>query len=83
MQRGPQRHRHLPRRTDARMIALALTGLGLVLLIEGLVYALAPSLIEDMLAALRSLGLPEHRLVGLAVLATGAALLWLAALIGT
>ncbi|MFQ3255455.1 MAG: hypothetical protein ACI9U6_003773 [Loktanella salsilacus] len=83
MQRGPQRHRHLPRRTDARMIALALTGLGLVLLIEGLVYALAPSLIEDMLAALRSLGLPERRLVGLAVLATGAALLWLAALIGT
>ena len=82
MQRGPQRHRHLPRRTDARMIALALTGLGLVLLIEGLVYALAPSLIEDMLAALRSLGLPERRLVGLAVLATGAALLWLAALIG-
>ncbi len=83
MQRGPQRHRHLPRRTDARMIPLALTGLGLVLLIEGLVYALAPSLIEDMLAALRSLGLPERRLVGLAVLATGAALLWLAALIGT
>ena len=83
MRRGPQRHRHLPRRTDARMIALALTGLGLVLLIEGLVYALAPSLIEDMLAALRSLGLPERRLVGLAVLATGAALLWLAALIGT
>ena len=83
MQRGPQRHRHLPRRTDARMIALALTGLGLVLLIEGLGYALAPSLIEDMLAALRSLGLPERRLVGLAVLATGAALLWLAALIGT
>lgn len=83
MQRGPQRHRHLPRRTDARMIALALTGLGLVLLIEGLVYALAPSLIEDMLAALRSLGLPERRLVGLAVLATGAALLWLAALIRT
>lgn len=83
MQRGPQRCPHLPRRTDARMIALALTGLGLVLLIEGLVYALAPSLIEDMLAALRSLGLPERRLVGLAVLATGAALLWLAALIGT
>jgi uncharacterized protein YjeT (DUF2065 family) len=64
------------------MIALALTGLGLVLLIEGLVYALAPSLIEDMLAALRSLGLPERRIVGLAVIASGAALLWLAALMG-
>ncbi|WP_386683112.1 DUF2065 family protein [Loktanella sp. R86503] len=65
------------------MIAMALTGLGLVLLIEGLVYALAPSLIEDMLAALRRLDLADRRLVGLAVLATGAALLWLAALIGT
>ena len=64
------------------MISLALTGLGLVLLIEGLVYALAPSLIEDMLAALRSLGLPERRIVGLAVLASGAALLWLTALMG-
>ena len=64
------------------MISLALTGLGLVLLIEGLVYVLAPSLIEDMLAALRSLGLPERRIVGLAVLASGAALLWLAALMG-
>jgi uncharacterized protein YjeT (DUF2065 family) len=64
------------------MISLALTGLGLVLLIEGLVYALAPSLIEDMLAALRSLGLPERRIVGLAVLASGAVLLWLAALMG-
>jgi uncharacterized protein YjeT (DUF2065 family) len=65
------------------MIETALLALGLVLIVEGLVYALAPSLIEDMLAALRSLGLPERRLVGLAVLATGAALLWLAALIGT
>ncbi|MFZ3582277.1 DUF2065 family protein [Loktanella sp. DJP18] len=65
------------------MIAYALTGLGLVLLIEGLVYALAPSLVEDMLAALRSLSISDRRIVGLAVLAAGAALLWLAALIGT
>ena len=65
------------------MLALALTGLGLVLLIEGLVYALAPSLVEDMLAALRSLSIPDRRRIGLAVLACGAVLLWLAALIGT
>ena len=65
------------------MLGLALTGLGLVLLIEGLVYALAPSLVEDMLAALRSLSIADRRLVGLAVLASGAVLLWLAALIGT
>lgn len=65
------------------MIAHALTGLGLVLLIEGLVYALAPSLVEDLLAALRSLSISDRRLVGLTALAAGAALLWLAALIGT
>ena len=65
------------------MIAAILTGLGLVLLIEGLVYALAPSLVEDMLAALRALSIPDRRLIGLAVLATGTACLWLAALIGT
>ena len=65
------------------MLSLALTGLGLVLLIEGLVYALAPSLVEDMLAALRSLSIADRRLVGLAVLASGAVLLWLAALVGT
>ena len=64
------------------MIALALTGLGLVLLIEGLVYALAPSLVEDLLDALRTLSLSDRRLVGLAALALGAALLWLAALAG-
>ncbi len=64
------------------MIGIGLTGLGLVLIIEGLVYALAPSLVEDMLAALRQLSIPDRRLVGLAVLATGAALLWLATLIG-
>lgn len=65
------------------MIAYALTGLGLVLLIEGLVYALAPSLVEDLLVVLRSLSINDRRIVGLAVLAVGAALLWMAALIGT
>lgn len=64
------------------MLTYALTGLGLVLLIEGLVYALAPSLVEDLLDALRSMSLSDRRLVGLAALAVGAALLWLAALAG-
>ena len=40
--------------------ATALLALGLVLLLEGLVYVLAPSLIEDMLRALRELP-PEAR----------------------
>lgn len=52
-----------------------LTGLGLVLLIEGLVYALAPSLVEDLLAALRAMPIEQRRLVGLAAMAAGAVLL--------
>ncbi len=59
-----------------------LTGLGLVLLIEGLVYALAPSLIEDLLAALRSLTLEQRRLFGLLTMALGACILTVAHLVG-
>jgi uncharacterized protein YjeT (DUF2065 family) len=33
------------------MIATTLLALGLVLIVEGLVYALAPSLVEQLLAA--------------------------------
>lgn len=58
-----------------------LTGLGLVLLIEGLVYALAPSIVEDLLAALRQLSLEQRRIVGMCALALGVAFLWLAAAI--
>ena len=53
-----------------------LTGLGLVLIVEGLVYALAPSLIEDLLAALRSLTIEQRRLIGLGSMVLGLSLLW-------
>ncbi|MEL6549105.1 MAG: DUF2065 domain-containing protein [Pseudomonadota bacterium] len=56
-----------------------LTGLGLVLIVEGLVYALAPSLVEDMLEALKSLPLETRRLIGLGALAAGIVLVLLAA----
>ncbi len=59
-----------------------LTGLGLVLLLEGLVYALAPSLIEDLLAALRSLTLEQRRLFGLLSMALGLCVLTAAYLLG-
>ena len=36
------------------MIEVALLAIGLVLIVEGLVYALAPSLIEDLLDRLRT-----------------------------
>ncbi|MEO0484613.1 MAG: DUF2065 domain-containing protein [Pseudomonadota bacterium] len=56
--------------------------LGLVLIVEGLVYALAPSLIEDLLAALRDLSLEARRLIGLVALTIGAALVLTAVALG-
>ena len=55
-----------------------LTGIALVLVIEGLVYALAPSLVERMLEALREMPLEARRSLGLLTLITGVVLLWLA-----
>jgi uncharacterized protein YjeT (DUF2065 family) len=63
-------------------MGIALLALGLVLIVEGLVYALAPSLVEDMLAALRQMTLETRRLVGFAALSIGVALVWLAASLG-
>ena len=64
------------------MIAVTLLAIGLVLIVEGLVYALAPSLIEDLLDMLRALPLETRRMMGLAVLAAGVALVWLAKSLG-
>lgn len=64
------------------MIATALLALGLVLVVEGLVYALAPWLVEDMLAALRRMPVEQRRLLGLFALGCGVGLLWLAHLLG-
>jgi len=63
-------------------MGIALLAFGLVLIVEGLVYALAPSLVEDLLAALRSLTLEQRRLLGLGAIALGIALIWLAASLG-
>ena len=64
------------------MIAVTLLAFGLVLIVEGLVYALAPSLIEDLLDMLRALPLETRRMMGLAALAAGVALVWLAKSLG-
>jgi uncharacterized protein YjeT (DUF2065 family) len=63
-------------------MGIAILAIGLVLIVEGLVCALAPSLVEDMLAALRALTLEQRRMIGLAALALGVALVWLAASLG-
>ncbi len=60
------------------MIATVLLALGLVLIVEGLVYALAPSIIEQMLLALRSLPIDARRFLGLTSLAIGVVIVWVA-----
>ncbi|BBU57318.1 hypothetical protein KU6B_35830 [Mameliella alba] len=55
-----------------------LMGIGMVLVIEGLVYALAPQLVERLLEALREMSLEQRRLLGGLTLVTGLIVLWLA-----
>ncbi|MEL6121395.1 MAG: DUF2065 domain-containing protein [Pseudomonadota bacterium] len=55
-----------------------LLALGLVLILEGLVYALAPSLIEQLLAALRELSIEARRLMGFFCIVIGLIFVWCA-----
>jgi uncharacterized protein len=55
-----------------------LLGLGLVLVIEGLALALAPSRIEQLLAFFATLSPERRRNLGLAAIATGVLLVWTA-----
>ncbi|MFO7756999.1 MAG: DUF2065 domain-containing protein [Roseovarius sp.] len=64
------------------MIETALLALGLVLIVEGLVYALAPSLIDQMLAALAAIPPEARRLMGLLALIIGLVLVWAAKTLG-
>ncbi|PRY94007.1 DUF2065 domain-containing protein [Donghicola tyrosinivorans] len=60
------------------MIDFVILAVGLVLITEGLAYALAPSFIERMLEALRQLSLEDRRFIGLICLAIGVVLVWIA-----
>ena len=64
------------------MIGVGLLAVGLVLIVEGLVYALAPSLVDDLLDMLKTLPLETRRLMGLAALALGVLLVWVAKSLG-
>lgn len=55
-----------------------LLGLGLVLVIEGLVFALAPSRIDEALELLKSIPPDTRRLLGLGAVALGVLLVWIA-----
>lgn len=63
-------------------MAIVLLALGLVMIVEGLVWVLAPSLIEQMLEMLRQLSDGARRQIGLLVVVTGLILLWIAYQIG-
>lgn len=64
------------------MIGTALLALGLVLIVEGLAYALAPSLIERMLEMLRLMTEDQRRVIGLIAITAGVVLVWAAKMLG-
>jgi len=51
-----------------------LMGLGMVLVIEGLVFALAPSRLEDLLRVMAAIPAETRRLIGFCAVAFGAVL---------
>ncbi len=53
-----------------------LLALGLVLIVEGLAWMLAPSLLEDLLRQMRDLPVPVRRQIGALALTMGLILLW-------
>ena len=63
-------------------MTLVLLALGLVMILEGLVYALAPSLLDRMLEILRSMPETAVRQIGLLVIIGGLILVWIAFQIG-
>ena len=56
--------------------------IGLVFCVEGLVFALAPSRLEEVLAMLQRMSPENRRLIGLFALAVGVFLVWLAKALG-
>ena len=63
-------------------MSLLLLAFGLVMILEGLAYALAPSLLERMLEVLRSLPESAVRQTGALVVVAGIFLVWVAFQIG-
>jgi uncharacterized protein len=59
------------------MIADLLTALGLVLVIEGLLYALVPAHLKVMMQTVQKLSDDQLRIGGVAAMATGVAAVWL------
>ena len=60
------------------MIALILLAIGLVMIVEGLAYVLAPLFIEQVLEMLRSLSEPNRRQMGALIAVGGLLFVWAA-----
>ena len=60
------------------MIAHIALAIGLVMVVEGLVFALAPSRLEELIKALSEIPHETRRMLGLACVAGGVVLVWLA-----
>ena len=60
------------------MISTILLGLGLVLVIEGLVFALAPSRLEELVKFIAETPIETRRVFGLVAVALGVLLVWIA-----
>ena len=58
-------------------MSVILWAIGLVLIVEGLVLALAPLRIEEVLRMIAGLSRDQKRAIGLAAVAVGALLVWL------
>jgi len=58
------------------VISDILFGLGFVAIVEGLVLALAPSRLDEVLEILRQIGPERTRAMGLAIIAGGVLLIW-------
>ena len=63
-------------------MSIFLLAFGLVMILEGLVYALAPSLLERMLEILSEMPQSAVRQIGALVVVAGLVLVWLAFQIG-
>lgn len=63
-------------------MSLILLAIGLVLVVEGLAFALAPSRMEELLAAIAAIPPETRRLIGLLAVALGVGLVWAARALG-
>lgn len=57
---------------------LILLGIGLVLVFEGLVFALLPNRLEDLIKTISDMPTETRRAIGLGAMAMGVLLIWLA-----